>query len=63
MAKFKLQAYSVDLYEDEIEAESAEKAQDVFMEKIENGDVAPEEGNVFFEGEDGFELLSELVAD
>ncbi len=63
MAKFKVKAYSVDLYEQEVEAKTEEDAQDKLLEKIENAEIAPEEGTVFFSDDESFSILAELVSD
>jgi hypothetical protein len=58
---FKIKACSVEIIEQEIEAENQEKAEDLFLEKYENGDIGSEEGTIFFEGDEGFKMISEIV--
>ena len=59
--KFKIKACSVECLEQEIEAESKEKAEELFLKKYEAGDIGSEEGTIFFEGDEGFEVIQEIV--
>jgi hypothetical protein len=62
MEKFKIRAYAVDYYEEEIEAESKEKAKEIFLENQDKGEFEYEE-MIFFEQDEGFDILNELAAE
>lgn len=62
MEKFKIKAYSISTYEDEIEAETKEEAEDIFTEKWENVELEAEEEQIFLETDEGFETLKEIFS-
>lgn len=63
MTKFKIKAYVIDSYEEEIEAEDEESAQEIFYNKVAEGEFEPQEWITFFEGTDEFDALDSLVQD
>jgi hypothetical protein len=63
MDKFKVRAYTIELYEDEVEAENEEDAKEKFMEKWENAEIVNEDTHFFFDDEEGFEVIDGIVAE
>ena len=63
MNKFKVKAYTVEFYEDEVEAENEEEAKEKFMEKWENAEISNDETQFFFDDEDGFDILNNIFLD
>jgi len=59
--KFKLKAYTADYIEVEVEASNLEQAQDKVIAMCDNGEIQSEEGFIFFEKEEGFEVLKDLL--
>jgi len=63
MTKFKIKAYVIDSFEEEIEAEDEESAQEIFYNKVAEGELEPQEWITFFEGTEAFDALASLVQD
>lgn len=63
MAIFNVKAYTVELYEDKIEAASEEEAQDKLIEKWENQEIESEETQFIFEDNEGFDVLEGLFVE
>lgn len=61
MAKFKIRGYAIGCFSEEVEAESLEKAQEIFLEKQDAGEYEFNE-TVLLEGDEGFEVIDELVS-
>lgn len=59
MPKFKIKAFAIDSFEQEIEAPTLEEAQEIFLQKQDAGEFEFDE-LVIFEEEDGFEVLDEM---
>jgi len=59
--KFKLKAYTADFIEAEVEAPSLELAQDKLIAMCDNGEIKSEEGFIFFEKDEGYEVLKDLL--
>jgi len=63
MTKFKIKLYSVDYYEDEVEASSEEEAQDKLMDNIEEDKLEAKDGVLLFNGDEGFEVFEEMFSE
>jgi hypothetical protein len=61
MEKFKIKAYVVDEYEDELEADSVEEAQEKMLEKIENSELETRDGTIFFDGDKDHSKIQEII--
>lgn len=63
MAKHKLKAYTINLFEDEIEADSLEKAKEIFQNEIEENKIICEETTEpIFDDEESFEMIESFFS-
>ena len=61
MAKFTIKATTTDYIEEEIEANSLEEAQEKLISMYDSGKVEAQEGFIFFEGDEGYDLVKEIM--
>lgn len=61
MSKFKIKAFVVEEYNEEIEAENEEKAKEFFEKRWSQREIESEEAILFFEGDEGFEIIKDFV--
>ena len=61
MAKFNIKALTTDYIEEEIEADTLEQAQEKLIKKYDSGEVEAQEGFIFFEGDDAYDLVKEIM--
>lgn len=61
MAKFVIKAFDIRSFEEEIEADSEDDAKDIFLDKYDVEDLESAESNLFFENDEGFEAVRDLV--
>jgi len=61
MVKFKISSMTVDYYEEHIEADNEDEAKEAFEQKLENGDLQPKDGYVFYEEDEEFEPIDSVV--
>ncbi len=62
MPEFTIKAWSMDYFEKKITAKTQEEAEDNMHELIDNGELPSEEGILFFEGTNEFEMLDEIYS-
>ncbi len=64
MTKFKLKGVAAEYFEQEIEAPSLEQAQEILSQQYEESELESEfTTGLFFEGEEGYELLEPVIMD
>jgi hypothetical protein len=61
MEKFVIKAFDIRSFEEEIEAETESEAREIFLEKYDAEDIESCENNLFFEIDEGFEVIREMI--
>lgn len=61
--KFKVKTFVLEEIEKEIEANNKEDAEEKFCDLYEEGEIEPEEGILFFENDEGFDVLKGLLSE